>query len=146
MSEFVWRGEINGDVCEFKIVTREITRAEQFLIWRDIEAMGLLGLAPDASNSAAIELNEKLAELVTARAIHAVYEKAGDEWKPVNGKSAVKLPVTPSALQSLPMSLANGWIASALKDNVSVYQVVNFPSASVLNTDSGSENPSGNPQ
>lgn len=129
MSEFVWKDSI-------KIVVREITRGEQFDIVNDVRRLGLL---ENITMENAIQNDERIAELITARATVAVYDCEKNKWKPATEVMGIPLPITPEGFNALPKSLANGWIEAAIRDNEDVLSVMSFPSASVRSSNAGSE-------
>lgn len=123
MSEFVWRDT-------YRIICEEISRANQFSFWREVQKLPPEG---DATIS-----NEMHAEILTIYSTVAVYEKINGNWEAVNGNSRVSLPMTSDRLRALPRTLANGWIRAALEENVSVFESLDFPTASLRNTQAGS--------
>lgn len=131
MAEFIWRDQ-------YKILTREITRGEQFDVWETARARGWLQATTIS------EADERIAELITQLATVAVYECQKNKWHEANTVLSVSLPITPDGLRSLPLSLANGWIAKALEDNGGLMNILSFPSASVQITNAGNVLPSDN--
>lgn len=131
MGEFVWRDQI-------KVVTREITRGEQFDIFTDVRRLGLLN---NITIDTAIQNDERIAELIAARSTVAVYDcdTAKNKWRTAESVMGVALPITPEGFNALPKSLANGWIETAIRDNEDVLSVMSFPSASVRSSNAGSE-------
>ena len=129
MSEFIWKDSI-------KIIVREITRGEQFDIANDVRRLGLL---ENITMENAIQNDERIAELITARATVAVYDCEKNKWKAATEVMGIPLPITPEGFNALPKSLANGWIEAAIRDNEDVLSVMSFPSASVRSSNAGSE-------
>lgn len=130
MSEFIWKNQV-------KVVTREITRGEQFDVWETARRLGWL----EATGIA--ESDERIAELVAQFATVAVYDCHKNKWQEAEQVFDVALPMTADRFRDLPLSLANGWIEAALKENGGLMNVLSFPSASVRTTNAGSEPPSG---
>ncbi len=123
MSEFVWRDQ-------YRIICEEISRADQFSLWRDVQKL--------PSESDATIANEIFAEVLTIYSTVAVYEKFNGNWEAVNGDSRVSLPITSERLRALPRTLANGWIKAALEENGSVFESLDFPTASLRTSQTGS--------
>lgn len=122
MSEFVWRDT-------YRIICEEISRGDQFALWRDIQK---LPHEPDATIA-----NETHAEILTIYSTVAVYEMVNGNWEAVNGDSRVSLPMTHERLRALPRTLASGWVAAALEENGSVFEVLDFPTARLRISQSG---------
>jgi hypothetical protein len=129
LSEFVWKDQI-------KVLTREITRGEQFDIYNDIRRLGLL---ENISLDTAIQNDERIAELIAALATVKVYDCHKNKWQEAEKVFDVSLPIQPQDFNRLPKSLANGWIETAVRDNEDVLSVFSFPSASVRSSSAGSE-------
>lgn len=131
MGEFIWKEQI-------KIVTREITRGEQFEVWNTSRRLGWMQAATIE------ESDERIAELVAQFATAAVYDCRKNKWQEASEVFDVPLPITADRFRDLPLSLANGWIESALKENGGLMNILSFPSASARITSAGSEPPSAN--
>lgn len=129
MSEFVWRDQ-------YKVMTREITRGEQFDVWETARRLGWLEATGIADS------DERIAELIAQFATVAVYDCHKNKWQETDKVFDVSLPITADHFRDLPLSLANGWIEAALKENGGLLNVLSFPSASVRTTNAGSAPPS----
>lgn len=133
MGEFVWRDR-------YKVITDEITRGAQLEIWNEVQRRGLLSRAGEMIP---LDDMEGIAEVVAVYATTAVYECEKNRWKPAKKVLDVELPITHEGFAKLPISLANGWIETAIKDNT-LLGFINFPSASAMNISAGNEPPSDN--
>lgn len=129
MSEFIWKDSI-------KVVTREITRGEQFDIYNEVRRLGLL---ENVTLDTAIQNDERIAELIAVQATVDAYYSDNGLWKQQPDVLGIPLPITAEGLNALPKSLANGWIEAAIRDNEDVLSVMSFPSASVRSSNAGSE-------
>jgi hypothetical protein len=135
MSEFVWKNR-------YKIITDEITRGSQISIWNEVRNRGLLSHTLDGE-AISVEDMEDIAEVVAVYATTAVYECEKNRWKTANKVLDIVLPITPDGFNQLPISLANGWIEAAVKDNT-LLSFINFPSASGISIPAGDEAPPDN--
>lgn len=128
MSEFIWKER-------YKIICDEITRGAQLDIWNEVKRRGLLDHAGD---SLSLDSMEGIAEIIASYATRVVYECEKNRWQEADKVFDAPLPISAENFKTLPLSLANGWIEAALKDNP-LLAFVNFPSASVLSLSAGSE-------
>ena len=126
MSEFVWKDQI-------KVTLQEISRGDQFAIWRDIQKAGFL------NGETPLEENEAIAELIAARSVSGVFDCEKNQWKAADTILGHPLPITPETFGKLPMTLANGIIRAALDENGGLLETVSFPSASLGISSAGSE-------